>query len=640
MLARKPHGYLGRALVVDLSRGEHWVEELDGEALVGLIGGFGVNKLLFRRFHGGKASPLDPGNPLVLGAGPLVGFPLPGACRVMADTRLPASGALSSCSGGMGLGVALRRAGFDHLVLLGRARGLSVLLVEGPGRVELLPARELAGKGTVDTTFLLRRTYPRHSVLCTGPAGEGLVHTSLCMVDGCSTLGRGGLGAVMGAKNLKAVCLAGGERPVARDERALRRELEGLVERRRRWPMAEATRKLGMMAAWPLYFRQLAPLAIPEEQKERLYRAFGPEGYLGLKRKRISCPSCFLPDKDELALPSKGVQVRSTSFLNAAILGCLLNFQDAEGAAWALHRLDDLGLDFMALSAQALFLWEMGRDGLLRPGDVEGLPLEDAPALLMELAERVVHRRGRIGEALSLGWRGVKEIFGEEVERRVPLVRDVECIYDPRIGGLGTMEFEQLLSPRGPASASGGSPTYLPGMEPAKMRRLTERMGADGQALDRIFPRPGVLNVGRLTRYAEDWFALFSSLGLCNRHQINRFYHVDLLARVYGAVTGEEKDPDALLESASRAWDLYRELNEGLGRGKDADRVPVAWFGGGPWFARDLPVLDYFGRELSLKDVESLLLDYYDERSRPRAPLAEPGGRSSSRQEGPVGELA
>lgn len=618
MSEKRISGYRGRALVVDLSSHGHWVERLDLADLVALVGGFGVNKLLFRRFFEARSSPLDPGNPLVLGAGPLVGFPVPGACRAMADCRLPASGALSSCSCSMGLGLALRRAGFDHLVILGRAPALSVLLVEGQARVNLLPASGLAGRGTVETHAALRRSFPRSSVLCSGPAGENLVHTSICMVDGCSTLGRGGLGAVLGSKNLKAICVSGEESPEAFDERALRRELEGLAERRRRWPLADATRRLGMMVAWPLYFRQLSHLAPSQGERENLFQAFGPEAYLALKSRRIACPRCFLPDKDELMLPGYKVKVRSTSFLNSAILGCLSGFRKAEDAAWALHRLDDLGLDFMAISAQALFLWEMGKDGLVSTGEVEGLPLGDRAKLLLELAERVAWRRGRIGEAFSRGWRGVKELFGEEVERRVPLVRDTECIYDPRISGLGTMEFEQLLCPRGPASASGGSPTYIPGMERDRMRRLTERIGADAGALERIFPEPGGFNVGRLTRYAEDWFSLFSSLGLCNRHQINRLYHVELLTRLYRSVTGERMDTGELLESASRAWGLYRDLNDAFGRGKEADRVPEAWFGGGPWFARGLPVLDYYGRELSREDLERLLLDYYEERSRPR----------------------
>ena len=236
--------------------------------------------------------------------------------------------------------------------------------------------------------------------------------------------------------------------------------------------------------------------------------------------------------------------------------------------------------------------------------------------MLRELAVRVAERRGVIGDAFARGWQGVLEHFGEETRRYTVLVRNQDCLYDPRASGMGTMEFEQVVSPRGPTSASAGSATYVPGLPEDRLRRLTQRMGVGDEALGRIFSPSWSMNVGRLTRYSEDWFSLFSSLGLCNRYQINRFYHADLIRDLLAAVTGMELEVGEMMEKAAASWGLYRELNAREGLGREEDRIPEAWFSEQPLWGRGGRLKDYFGRELSREDVLTLLEDYYDERSK------------------------
>jgi aldehyde:ferredoxin oxidoreductase len=189
-------------------------------------------------------------------------------------------------------------------------------------------------------------------------------------------------------------------------------------------------------------------------------------------------------------------------------------------------------------------------------------------------------------------------------------VKGQDCLYDPRASGLGTMEFEQLVSPRGPTSASAGSPTYLPGQSPENMRRLTSRMGVPEEALRRIYDGPGGFNVGRLTRYSEDWFSLFSSLGVCNRAQINRLYNPEVFRDLFEAATGICASSQELMGKAAAAWELYRSLNRREGFARADDRVPDAWF---PEGAGTVP--GYFGDPLGREDLERLIDDYYDERT-------------------------
>jgi len=525
---------------------------------------------------------------------------------------------VASAGGSMGLGVNMKWSGLDHLVLQGRSAEPAIMYVEN-GKVEFLPAASLWGKGILETTRLLWASYPGSSVLAIGPAGENGVHLSLAMVDGCATLGRGCMAAVLGSKNLKALVIKGDGGVKVADPGRLQELVAGLHERLENFAMREAAAELGMIGAWPMYASQLLPYGASEEDLQELTERFGPQAYLKLKKCRISCPSCFLADKDELYLPSTGETVYSTSFLNAAIIGCALLMRDAEEAASALALLDDLGLDFMTLSWQAAFLLELQEQGVISEEDAEGIPLERGAAILRELAARVTERKGEIGEHFARGWRGAFELFGEDTRRMTLLIRDQDCLYDPRVSGLGTMEFEQIVSPRGPTSASAGSATYVPGLPEERLRRLTERMGVGEEALGRIFSPPWGMNVGRLTRYSEDWFSLFSSLGICNRYQINRFYHAELIRELYAAVTGVDLEVGEMMDKAAAGWELYRELSSREGLGLEEDRPPEAWFGEQPLWGRGGRLKDYFGNELSREDVLTLIGDYYDERGRKNA---------------------
>ncbi len=605
-------------MTVDLTRGVASVDAYPMDFALDFLGGFGACNRLFLACSQPGTDPLSPQNPVVFGAGPLVGTMVPGSSRVMASARVPLTGAVASASGSMGMGANMKWSGLDHLMLTGKAAEPVLIYIENE-RVEFLPAVSLWGKGILETTRSLWAAYPGSSVLAIGPAGESGAHLSLAMIDGCATLGRGGLAAVLGAKNLKAVVVKGGGGVKVADPARLQELVKGLYERLENFDMREAAAALGMIGAWPMYASQLLPYGSSDDDLRELTERFGPQAYMKLKRCRVSCPSCFLADKDELYLPSTGESVFSTSFLNAAIIGCALMMRDAEEAASTLALLDDLGLDFMTLSWQAAFLLELHEHGIIGEEDAEGIPLARGAEILRELAARVTERRGEIGEAFARGWQGAFDLFGEDTRRYTMLVRDQDCLYDPRVSGLGTMEFEQIVSPRGPTSASAGSATYVPGLPEERLRRLTARMGVGDEALGRIFSPPWGMNVGRLTRYSEDWFSLFSSLGLCNRYQINRFYHAELIRDLYAAVTGVELEVGEMMEKAAAGWELYRELNSREGLGEDEDRPPQAWFDEQPLWGRGGRLRDYFGNELMREDILTLLGDYYDERGRKHA---------------------
>jgi aldehyde:ferredoxin oxidoreductase len=216
---------------------------------------------------------------------------------------------------------------------------------------------------------------------------------------------------------------------------------------------------------------------------------------------------------------------------------------------------------------------------------------------------------------MAEGWNHILEVFGEAAWNEVIIIKGLDTIYDPRVSGLGTMEFEQIVCPRGPTSATSGSPTYLPNAPLDMFSKHAERMGAPREAVARILPAAMNVNMGRLSRYSEDWYAVLSSLGICNRAQNNRFYHIGLCSELYEKATGMEMSPEAMMEAADRSWTLQRLLNAREGFSKKDDLIPDQWFQPLESEGKKLQMMDYFRtRPLSREDLYQTLEDYYQER--------------------------
>ena len=619
-------GFMGKALHVDLSSGEQEIEALNLDAAQDYVGGLGLNAWLMEQVHAIGTDPLSPDNPIILGAGPLVGTGTPGAAKIVATTRFPLNGTISESVGSMRFALNLKGAGFDHLIITGRSKK-PVVLVLADDKASFMDAKELWGKDIFQTTDALKSIHAgqRSSVITIGPAGENGVAFSLALVDKASTVGRGGLGAVMGSKNLKAIVAMGDQRPKVHDQEKFNRLLAGIRERLERFKNHPRVLELGIMENWDNYIQQLSGYrnftrTFSHEKATELY---GPEVYRNFKRKRVGCPSCFTPDKDRLEVNAgrhKGFNTTTTSYFGTYYVGHRFDLNQPSDKTVSLRfmgRLDRLGLDMFTFGGMMDFLITMCEEGKLDTTRFE-LPLERDAKTLKQWVDAIATRAGS-GDILAGGWRSLLGELGKEYEPEAPIIKDCEVFWDPRLVGLGSMEFEQIVSLKGPRSASGGSPTYLPGQKEENLpmfRRHLDRMGADAVAIDRIMDSPLGFNVGRMTRYAEDWYTILSSLGICNRHFNNRFYSYELCQKLFRAVTGFQVDEAHLRQSAVQIWNSLKKLNQQEGFGTADDRPPEIWFR--PMTGPDdqpLVLRDYFGKmELNRHDITRLVEDYYDER--------------------------
>ncbi|MEM2984490.1 MAG: aldehyde ferredoxin oxidoreductase N-terminal domain-containing protein [Candidatus Jordarchaeaceae archaeon] len=203
----EPYG--GNILYVDLKQGSVKKEELKDSLKKEFLGGWGIQyKLAYDLIKPG-IDPLSPQNPIIYGTGVLVGTSVPGATKMFAIYKAPLNGVIAPAAGGLGLAHQLKYAGYDYLVITGKSEE-PVYLKIFDDDVELEDAGHLWGKGIQQTTDELWKQFGRDCMVqAIGQAGENLVRFSFSLINKASTLGKGGLGALMGSKKLKAVVVTG-----------------------------------------------------------------------------------------------------------------------------------------------------------------------------------------------------------------------------------------------------------------------------------------------------------------------------------------------------------------------------------------------------------------------------------------------
>ncbi|MGB9592913.1 MAG: aldehyde ferredoxin oxidoreductase N-terminal domain-containing protein, partial [Anaerolineae bacterium] len=216
--------YAGRLLNINLSTGEVSTQAIPEEQVRTYLLGSGLAADLYYRQMRPDLDSLDPASPVYVVTGLFTGTIAPTGCKFSVCGRSPLTGVWNESTGGGYWGPELRFAGYDGIAITGRAAKPVYLWITEAG-VEVRDAARLWGLDCYETVERIRgETDAKARVLAIGPAGERLVRLAAIMVDGheARAVGRGGMGAVFGSKNLKAIAVRGRVRPTYKDEAALR----------------------------------------------------------------------------------------------------------------------------------------------------------------------------------------------------------------------------------------------------------------------------------------------------------------------------------------------------------------------------------------------------------------------------------
>ncbi|MHA1310522.1 MAG: aldehyde ferredoxin oxidoreductase N-terminal domain-containing protein [Candidatus Helarchaeota archaeon] len=606
-------GYTGKILKIDLTDNEFQIISLDENDVNEYIGGIGINTKLLADNLNPNIDPLSLDNVIIIGTGPLVGTIVPGASRTVGTTKFPASNAITSVCGSSAFGMNLKLAGYDHIIITGGSENLIYIEISDK-KIKLHNASKLQGKDIVETTDYLKSKNGDCSVITNGTAGENLVKFAMASIDKVSTFGRAGLGAIMGSKKLKAIVAKGKSGVKIAKPKQFWELYNKLINRIKNYSHLKEWQKLGQLKTAPLGML-FAAVGWKQKIKQSSNRTYLKK----LKKRRIACPSCPIGDKDVLEIKEgkfKGLINYTSSALNDFLLFFLEDISSYEEAVKAFDVIDRTGLDALTMTQYLEFCTDLYRKGVISEKET-GIQWKKDFETLMKVCKMVIKREG-FGKILADGWKKLSEVYND-YEKDMLIVKGVEQVFDPRIMRLGTMEFEQVVNPKGAHVASGGSPTYFsPGRPLESFKTHFYRMGIPENAMSRLFspPLPNMgINIGRLTRYSEDWYTVLTSLGICARAQINRFYSLKLATEFYQTVTGLEKNEEDLRKSAERTWNLMKLLNVKVGFDRSQDKFPPAWFKPLLMGNAELKLMDFYaGIEITPEIAEKLIDDYYDER--------------------------
>lgn len=529
-------GYTGTCLTVDLTARKIVIGETPEHLIRDYLGGRGMGVAMVAPHIGREFDHRE--MPLIFATGPLVGTAAPTSGRMAVVSRSPLTGTVFDCSVGGRFGRELKRAGYDLLELRGAADTWVALTIDN-GRIAFEDATDMVGR---EVTDVHRRMQRYRSVAVVGPAGERGVRFASIVVDGHYVAGRGGLGAVMAAKRVKAIGVRGdGEIGVA-DQAALR-SARGDVMRLLRASQAVfgefGLSRYGTAALVDLiHARRMEPT---DHFRATFFPGAGAySGYTmarTYRTKKTGCAGCPILCKkigaDGEVMPE---------FETVSHFGALHCCDDLAAIVEANRLCNEFGMDTITAASTIACYAEINRVRL-QPQQVHGL--------LRAMADRA----GDVGDALAEGslryatMRGHPELSMSVKGLELPA-------YDPR-GAYG-MALAYATSNRGGCHLR----AYPVSHEILRKPVATDRFSFEGKA--------------RIVKIAEDLNAVVDSLTACKFV----FFAAGLeeYAKVINAVTGLQHDVQSLLGIGRRIWHLERRLNEMNGFDSSDDDLPERFF--------------------------------------------------------------
>ena len=586
-------GYFFRILEVDLTAGTSAVRPFDEAFALKHIGGRGFGaRILADHIKGRKKriDPLGPDNILIIAPGPLTGVYLPASGKNSFITLSPATGIYGDSSIGGVFGVELRQAGYDAVILMGRAPELSFLSIQDD-EVKVVPMPRAAGKTNLEAERMVREATGDEDmkIASIGPAGENAVVYSCVNTDWSRNAGRIGIGAVMGSKNLKAIAVRGSrDLPVADLPALMEASNEGYAllkshEFFRFW------QEQGLMSVVD-YANKMGILPTHNFQETVYDRADRMNGYTMEDRYKIGDSACFGCSMScgNVCLVKegkyRGTVTEGPEYESAAMLGSNLGTSNFSYILKANALCDELGVDTISTGSVVGSVIEGLERGFLTSGDLDGQVIgwgdEDS---ILELIGKISRREG-VGDTLAGGARAIIARW-PEMARVVNHVKGLEqSAYDAR-GAI--------------SMALGYGPSDIGAHHTRALTVFNElETGNNLDYDDKV----------NFLIYHQTVRPLFDMLGVCRLPWIELGFPEEYYQRFFAAVTGVELSMEELFQRSSGIYDLTRAINVHLGVSRKDD-YPAR-----RTFDDPVPSGPTSGKAIDRDEYEEILDVYYRKR--------------------------
>lgn len=531
---------------VDLGARKIATKDVDEKLAYEYIGSRGwAASIIFERVSV-KTRPLDPKNLLVVAAGPLTVPDFPGGSKTTFASISPQTGIYGDSNVGGFFGHRLRKAGFDALIITGASKN-PVYLSVIDGDIAVNDARDLWGKSSNEVDGLLREKYGEESSIASiGVAGENLVTFACVNVDWDRSktrhgqAGRTGIGAVMGAKRLKAIVARGSrDVPVAQPDRLaeIYRKSLGIIVQN---PTYKTWIRQGTMSLveWANEVETLPTLNFQKTRFENACNIGGEAMEKETKIKSRACSNCPVPcEHVSRVKDEEGRQVEiGVEYENAALLGANLGLSNISDVVRANYAADELGLDTISAGSVIAFVLEAYQRGLVSRRQLGFEPKFGDLKSVLRLLTMIAQRKG-FGDAMAGGVKALAQKIGKGSSAFAMQVKGLEISgYDHR-----------------------AAPAMALSYATADIGAHHNRSWAITYDLDVGRDSYGDNKVDRVI-YLQHLRPLFDMLGVCRFHWVELGMDPNLYAEAYSAVTGKQFTLDDLLRRSERVWNLTRAM--------------------------------------------------------------------------------
>ncbi len=600
------YGWMGTILEVDLSSGKIEKKPLSDELRLNYLGGRGINSRIVYDNVGPEVDALSPGNVVVFGTGALSGTTAPSSGRIEVSAKSPLTGILGDGNSGGYFALEMKRAGYDHIVIKGKA-DKPVYLWADNDHVEIRSAEGLWGKGTQATEDGIHRELrdSEIKVASIGQAGENLVRFTKVIFDSYHAAARPGVGTVMGSKNLKAVAVRGTKAVQVADPDAFAKFSQEIVERivnNRAYKGAAyyGTPHLLMFC----YQRGWQPCKNsmtsewPDIQKIH-HRVLRRDYFV----KELSCSACPHHCNQAWVLkegPYEGLQGGKVEYVNLSVLGCGCLISDFGALAKITDLCDNYALDIMETGNILNAAMEWYEKGLITKKDTDGIDLSWGNAEgAIQMIHKIAKREG-FGDVLAEGGVRAAKTIGKGAEKYLSCYakgmtqgsQDVRTCIGYALGA--------ATSTRG-ADHLRGMAAYEEIPELTTPEIAKERFGSEEACI------PSSYKKAPLVIWDQDLCVLADSLGICkfNTEHSWEAITIEVMAELFSLATGVEMDEKALRTTAARLYTLERAflVREGIRRKDDILQ--------GKWGNDPIPDGPCEGEKIDPKKFSKLLDEYY-----------------------------
>jgi len=562
-------GYVGRIARINLTTGEQSQEETKSYS-DRFLGGRGINSwILFNELIPG-VKPLDPENLLIFGAGPLGGTKAPCSGFVSIGSMNVFTGGVNFSHAGGHFSPAMKCAGFDHLVISGRSKEPAYLYLHD-GRIEIRDATQLWGKTVWEAREIIKRELGEEGLqfATIGPAGENLVKGGIIITDETRAAAGGGLGAVMGSKNLKAVVARGTEEiPIGRPQEfgeAVRQAMAKIEAS----DYVKSMKEKGTHGVYTAYMNELCVIPVRNVQDdhwdpakmERLDYPALVEGKGNMVKTQerfrccFNCPiQCGFIVYEVTSGPYAGLKLNTFEANTSFTFGSRCDLDDPAAILKIFEQISLLGLDNDFTGVVISWAQDCFDRGILTRDDTDGLDLTWGNAsAVVELVKKIAYREG-FGDLLARGVREASEEIGKGSDHIAIHIKgqdNVDCLRAFKGWALGNV-----------VSVRGGR--HLDGAPTTEFVRLPPEVGEKIYGVPTAGDPSAYEGKGRLVSWTSAYKAVVDSLGLCYFTSLwgseNLCSPEDYAKMLSGAI-GQDISAEALLRKGRQIHNVEKAFN-------------------------------------------------------------------------------